>query len=327
MTTTLIVTMTFLAVMGLIWGAADWALARRRQLAQRVWRYGTGAWGAPEAPTDQPLPEGPLRVARLSPVVRFVRRVQILRPLVLRVEQELIQAHIMLRPEEFVAITLLAGIAAAAILRLLFPDSAAVVVGGACGLVIPIAALVRAKNRRQRKIEQQIPDLLAVLINALRAGHSLVQALSSVCEEIPDPLGQEFSQALNEIRLGVSIDLALNRLIPRVGVEDLDLVVTAALIQRQVGGNLAEILERISHTCKERIRIRFMLRTATAQGRMSAWIISLLPVAFTAMLSVVDPAMFRVLTGNTLGHVLLLLAVVMELTGILVIRSIVNIPI
>jgi len=140
------------------------------------------------------------------------------------------------------------------------------------------------KEKRKQKIAKQIPDMLNILASSLKAGYSFLQALDLLAREIPPPLTEEVNRLLQETRLGVGVEDALINFNQRINSKDMDLVVTALLIQRQVGGNLAEILETIGSTIRERLRIQGEIRSLTAQGRLSAMIFILLPLGIAGFL-------------------------------------------
>jgi len=145
--------------------------------------------------------------------------------------------------------------------------------------------------------------------------------------DVPAPIAQEFGWTIRDINLGSTVEEALKRMSARAGSDDLDMMVTAILVQRQVGGNLAVVLDNISETIRERIRIKQEIRTLTAQGRMSGLIIGLLPVALFALLVVINPEYISTLTDSTIGMVLLAGALGSELLGLLIIRRIIDIKV
>jgi len=189
----------------------------------------------------------------------------------------------------------------------------------------PIIILKGKIRQRIKEISNQLGDTIILIANSLRAGYSFLQAIETVAEEMPDPIRKEFRILLKEMNLGISTEQALLNLVNRVPSRDLDLVVTAVLIQRQIGGNLSEILDNISTTIRQRVKLKGEIKTLTAQGRMSGWIIALLPVALGMILYAMNKEYIQLLFTNSLGQMMLLLAVVMELIGVIIIRGIVNI--
>ncbi len=177
------------------------------------------------------------------------------------------------------------------------------------------------RDARRRRFDTQIPDTLLLIVAALRAGHSPARAVQMVAEEMPPPMADEFAVALGEIRLGLPAATALARVSGRVRSPDWDLVVTAVTTQLQTGGNLAEILERISGTIRERVRVQGEIAALTAEGRLSALILVLLPPLLALLLLVRDPHYFQPLTGSPLGRLLIAGAVAGQGLGTLIVRG------
>jgi tight adherence protein B len=187
-----------------------------------------------------------------------------------------------------------------------------------------------AHFRRKKRLEaftKQIVDALTLISSSLKAGYSFIQSMEVVAQEVPAPLGEEFSLAMHEMSLGATVEESLEEMVQRVGSDDLALVVTAVLVQRQTGGNLAEVLDNIAETIRERIRIRGEIRTLTAQGRISGWIVGLLPVGLGAAVSAINPSYMSVLFRHPLGLLFLLLGACGQVIGVLVIRKIVQIEV
>lgn len=192
------------------------------------------------------------------------------------------------------------------------------------GWVTPSILLKRSIASRQKLFTNQLPDALGIIANALRSGYSFLQAMDVVSREMPEPVNKEFSLVLKEARVNIPIEDALMHMVQRVQSPDLDLVVTAVLIQRQVGGNLSEVLDKIGGTVKDRIRLQGEIRTMTAQGRMSGWIVSLLPVVLALAMQVIAPGVLSPLFTHPLGMVMLAMGIVSQFIGIMLIRRMVN---
>ena len=199
-------------------------------------------------------------------------------------------------------------------------------------LVAPIAAIGllfliggRRRASRRARLNAQLPDLLQAIAGALVAGQSFLQALDQGAREIGEPLGGELQIALGEVELGVSLEQALEELRDRVLDDDLELVVDAVLIQRRVGGNLAEVLTSIANTVRERIRIRGEVRSLTGQARLSSWVLSALPIVLGLGLTLLNHEYMAPLLTTPLGHALLGSALVSELIGIVLMRRIANV--
>ncbi|HEV8602358.1 MAG TPA: type II secretion system F family protein [Gaiellaceae bacterium] len=199
---------------------------------------------------------------------------------------------------------------------------------GVLGLGLPFAvrgAISRRVARQRARFAEELPDNLQVLASALRAGHSLVGALSVVVEEAAEPSRSEFRRVVADEQLGVPLDEALNVVVRRMDNRDLQQVGLVAALQRQTGGNMAEVLDRVTETIRERFELRRMVQTLTAQGRMSRWVVSLLPVALLAAISLLNPTYVEPLFNEMFGRVLLAVAAVMLVVGSLVIKKIVDI--
>lgn len=242
-----------------------------------------------------------------------------------KVEAKLARASLPLRGEEFLFLNLLLAVGVPFLLWLFTNNPGLAVLGGVFALLAPWLYLERARQRRLHLFNNQLADALVVMTNSLRAGYSFLQAMETVAGEMPPPLAEEFGRAFREMQLGTAAEAALSNLSRRVGSEDLDLIVVALLIQRQIGGNLAEILDNIAETIRERVRIKGEIKTLTAQGRISGLIIGLLPVALLALLFLINPLYVGVLFTEPLGLILLGGAALGEILGVLLIRRIVDI--
>lgn len=183
------------------------------------------------------------------------------------------------------------------------------------------------QRRRLRAFNRQLGDTILLLSNALKAGYSFAQALATVSKSSRPPIGDEFARATREIQLGISMDEALTHMIERNQSEDFDLLITAVQIQRVVGGNLAEILDTIAFTIRERVRITGEIRTLTAQARFSGYIIVLLPIGLAAFLYFVQPSYFDPMFKETVGKIMMAVGATSMLIGIVIIQKMVQIEI
>lgn len=243
------------------------------------------------------------------------------------VEERLAQADLPLRGEEFLFLDLIIGFGVPLLLIFLTGNMRLAVI---CGLIAFILPWVHLNIRRQKRLQLlngQLGDSLGIMTNALRAGYSFLQVMEMVAAETPPPLAEEYKRALREMQLGAPTEVALNNMSRRVGSDDLELVITAILTQRQVGGNLAEILDSIAGTIRERVRIKGEIKTLTAQGRISGLIIGLLPVILLALLFVINPEYVGMLFTEPIGLALLGGAACGEVVGVLIIKRIVDIEV
>jgi tight adherence protein B len=202
------------------------------------------------------------------------------------------------------------------------------IIFGLLGLAVPFAVrtwIVRKVVRKRALFAEQLPDNLQVLASALRAGHSLVGALSVVVDDAAEPSRTEFRRVVADEQLGVPLERALDVVVGRMANNDLEQVGLVAALQRQTGGNMAEVLDRVTETIRERAELRRMVQTLTAQGRMSRWVVSLIPVVLLLAISALNPQYVEPLFTETAGRVLLVLAATLVVTGSFVIKKIVDI--
>jgi tight adherence protein B len=189
---------------------------------------------------------------------------------------------------------------------------------------LPLFFVVSKRNKRMRKFEEGLPEALDLIVSALRVGHSLNSALGLVTRECPDPIGPEFRVTFDEQNYGLELKTALDNMTARVPSQDLKIVVTAILIQKESGGNLAEVLDNTSAVIRERFRLKRQVMTHTAQGRLTGIILTLLPIALGCALYFVNPKMMSILWQRPIGLDLLYAAGAMIVIGGLIIRKIVN---
>ncbi len=199
-----------------------------------------------------------------------------------------------------------------------------------CGIAIlglPLIVLSFRRKRRMTKLAAQLPDVFEMMSQALRAGHSLAGAIQLVYEQMPPPIATEFAQIYHEQNLGIKIEDALKSMAERVDSLDVRFFVTAVMIQRQTGGDLAEVLDNISGVIRERIELAGLVRGLTAEGRLSGWVLFALPaIVFVGSLKL-NPEYGRVLLDDPRGQIMLMVAVGLQLMGIAMIRWIVNIKV
>jgi tight adherence protein B len=191
----------------------------------------------------------------------------------------------------------------------------------------PWLVVRRARVKRLARIEEQLPDAADFIARALRAGHSFANVLQIVGHELAEPLSGEFRIARDEINYGVPMSEALQGMAARIPLTDLRYLIIAVLIQRETGGNLAEILGNISHIIRGRLKLAAQVRALSAEGRMSAWILGLLPFAVGAMLVLVNPGYVGMLWTEPAGVKLLWIAAGMLFVGVLWIRRVIHIHI
>ncbi len=195
--------------------------------------------------------------------------------------------------------------------------------GVAAGMA-PFGYVILMRRRRFAKFEEGLPEALDLMVSGLRAGHSLIAAMGLVGRECRDPVGGEFKTCFEEQNYGLELKTAIENMIVRIPLQDLKIVATAIMIQKESGGNLAEVLDKTGYVIRERFRLKRQIRTHTAQGRLTGWILSLLPVALGIALFSVNPTMMSVLWTRKIGVELLWTSAGMTCVGGLIIRHIVN---
>lgn len=195
----------------------------------------------------------------------------------------------------------------------------------AVGAYLPFLYVKRRRKKRFRAFEELLPEAIDLMGRALRAGHPFSSGIKMVADEIPDPVGVEFRRVYEEHRFGMAIPDALLSLADRVDLIDLRMFVTSILIQREVGGNLAEILDKIAYTIRERFKIRRQIRVHTAQGRMTGYLLAALPILTTIAFLGINPDYIMQLFRDPIGHLILATIVMLQVVGFLVIRKIIDI--
>jgi tight adherence protein B len=188
----------------------------------------------------------------------------------------------------------------------------------------PFGLVLFKRNQRFAKFEQGLPEALDLMVSGLRAGHSLIAAMALVGRECPDPVGGEFKTCFEEQNYGLELKVAIVNLLDRVPLQDLRIMATAIMIQKESGGNLAEVLDKTAYVIRERFRLKRQIRVHTAQGRLTGWILSLLPVVLGIALFMVNPSMMSILWTREIGVKLLWASGAMTLLGGFIIRQIVN---
>jgi len=191
----------------------------------------------------------------------------------------------------------------------------------------PFLHVIAKRKKRMKKFLQLLPDALDLMSRGLSAGHAFTEALQMVSSEMPEPIATEFRKTYDEQNLGLSLKLALENMVQRIPLLDLRMCVTAIMIQRETGGNLSELLEKVAHTIRERFRIMEDLKTLTLSSRWSAWLLCALPIFLAVYMSVMNPTYMEVLWRDPRGHNLLFLAATMQILGMLMVQKIMKIKI
>lgn len=192
---------------------------------------------------------------------------------------------------------------------------------------LPFLYILRKKRKRMEKFERQLPDALDLIARSMRAGQAFSGGLQMVAQEFDDPAGTEFDNVLNEINFGVSVDDALKNLLVRVDCPDLKFFAISVIIQRESGGNLAEIMENISRLIRERFKLLGRIRTLSAEGRLSAAILIAIPFFVAFAVSILRPEYIRILITDPIGRVLIVTSLIMMTIGIVIIRGMIKIKV
>lgn len=241
---------------------------------------------------------------------------------------QLARADLKLTVGEFLALQLISALGIGAISYLLSGTIVLGILAAVLGWFAPRWFVSNRQGQRLRAFNDQLGDALNLMVNGLRSGYSVLQAMEAVSREMPPPIATEFSRIVQEVQIGLPLDQAMNNMLRRIKSDDLDLVVTAINVQREVGGNLAEILDVISFTIRERVRIKGEIRTLTAQGRYSGYVISLLPIGLALVLFCVNkPYVSRLFTSGWCGWAMVVCGLLMIGTGFIAIQKIVTIEV
>jgi tight adherence protein B len=244
-----------------------------------------------------------------------------------KLTEELAKADLKLRVSEYVVLVIGLIILLCLVLLVRFHNVILMLAGIPVGYFVPGFFLKFRQRRRLKAFNNQLGDTIVLLSNALKAGYSFAQAMATIAKSSSPPMADEFSRAVREMNLGVSVDDALLHMVKRIESEDFDLMVTAVQIHRVVGGNLAEILDTIAFTIRERIRIQGEIRTLTAQARASGYIITGLPFALGLLLTFISPTYITPLFHEWLGYVLIGMGLVSIAIGYAIISKITNIQV
>ena len=243
-----------------------------------------------------------------------------------RVALELSQADLRLKVSEYYLSRLVLALAAVATIFWVNGPLLALPVG-LVGFFVPKIWVSMRRRRRLNALNDQLVDMLALLSNGLKVGYGLTQAIDNASRELPDPLAAELKKIVHDINLGINTEVALLNFMERAKSYDLELIVSSMLIQRKTGGNLSEVLEKISHTIRERIQIQGEIRTLTAEGRLSGYVLTAMPFILVGGLQLLNPTYIGGLFDTTVGRIMLGGALLLVGIGIVLIRMITRVRI
>jgi tight adherence protein B len=314
------------------------ATSRGSGISDRLERYAAKPEkGRKEASTGQ---GGVAELIATSATLNSLNKVVEQRDFGANLARDIARADLQLKPSEFLVIWAGAVVGIPLGMLLLSPIVQAfgnplfLLIGGFVGFMLPRFWLARRRNGRLGSFNKQLPDTITLLANALRAGSSFLQAVELVVRESRPPISTEFGRVIREVNLGLPFEQALENMVRRVRSDDLELMATAISIQHQVGGNLAEILDSIAYTIRERVRIKGEIRTLTAQQRLSGYVVAGLPIGLALFLFVAAPGFMEPMFANPpailglpAGVIILLIGGFMMFLGFLFIRKIVDIEV
>ena len=307
------------------------------QVSARLERYASGSAKQANAAAGQ---GGLQEMLNSSVALAQLNRVVEQRDFGANLARDIARADLRIKVSEFLAIWVASTLGIPAIMFIFsfalpaLGSPISLLVGALIGFMLPRMWLGRRKSGRLNAFNKQLPDTITLLANALRAGSSFLQAIELVVRESRPPISTEFGRVIREVNLGLPFEQALENMVRRVRSDDLELMATAISIQHTVGGNLAEILDSIAYTIRERVRIKGEIRTLTAQQRLSGYVVGFLPIGLAGFLFVAAPqfmeAMFLnppAVLGLPAGVVILIFGGIMMFIGFMMIRRIVDIEV
>lgn len=240
---------------------------------------------------------------------------------------DLAQADLKLRVAEFMVLTVLSVVFFLLAARLIFGSPVLALLGAVVGFFVPRIYVGSRKRKRLHQFNDQLGDTITLLANSLRSGYSIVQSMETVAQQLPNPMASEFRRVTQEIGLGLHYEQALNNMLRRMPSDDLDLMITAVNIQGKVGGNLAEILDTIGHTIRERVRIKGEIRVLTAQQAISGYVLTALPFVLGLILYLINKDYMGKLFSEPCGWIMVGVTTVMIAIGFFIMKKITNIEV
>lgn len=234
---------------------------------------------------------------------------------------ELAAAGVPIRPSEFLAICAVSVIVFQAIASIIAKNLLGNFLFFIIAIAIPFGVLKSLQARRRVAFNEQIIDAMMLIASSLRSGFSFLRAMQMVSQEMPPPISQEFERVINEVNVGRSMEDSLRSVVARVKSYDFDLAVTAVLIQHQVGGNLADVLESIAATIRERLTIIGEMNALTAEGKISGLLLTLLPIGLGFIIAAINPEYLQILIQEKLGQIMIVGAIVMQIVGYAIIKK------
>ncbi|HEX6174836.1 MAG TPA: type II secretion system F family protein [Candidatus Binatia bacterium] len=259
--------------------------------------------------------------------IPWMNRVLIKLEFTSRMKHIIDQADSQITVMRLVLLSLTAGVLAVLAVSMVSASYLLMVLCGIIATAVPFLHIAMKRKKRLKKFLQLLPDALDLMSRGLSAGHAFTESLQMVASEMPEPIATEFRKTYDEQNLGLSLKLALENLVQRMPLLDLRMCVTAVLIQRETGGNLSELLEKVAYTIRERFRIMEDLKTLTLSSRWSAWLLCALPIFMAVYITAMNPNYMEVMWRDPRGHKLLAIAVIMQILGMLMVQKIMKIKI
>jgi tight adherence protein B len=236
------------------------------------------------------------------------------------------QAGLKIRPGKFLLLMATCGLAVALLASLVLPTTL-VLIAFVIAALVPFGIVSFWRARRFQRFERQFPDAIDLLARAVRAGHAFTTSLEFMSTEMPEPISGEFRKLFEEQRFGLPLREALLNLAERIPLVDVKFFITAVLLQRDTGGNLTEILDKLSYVIRERFKLLRQVKTYTAQGRLTCGILMVVPPAIAVVMNAINPAFMKPLYNDPVGHFFLATAIVLQILGFLIIRRIIHIQV
>ena len=315
----------FVGLLLFFWGISSMMRGGSQSVESRMARYASGSEQAKDKASGRTSKRKKAARKEVDPFATLSSDVEDKR-FATKVQRDLARASLQLRVAEYYYIRIGLSIGLG-VLLFLFKDPLSGVIGFVLGYFLPRFWVGRRISKRLKAFNRQLADTTSLLSNALRSGSSFLQAIELVSREAEPPMSEEMGRVVREVNLGLGMEEALNNLVRRIKSDDVDLMVTAIGIQQQVGGNLAEILDTIAFTIRERVRIKAEINTLTAQGRVSGYLVAFLPIGLGAALNAINPAFMQPLFTQTIGRILIGVGAVMMTIGFLAIRKITDIKV
>jgi tight adherence protein B len=294
--------------------------AQARLLKERLASERKAPERAPEEELALLRDEQMSRIPALDNLLRRSERVS-------NIQKMLAQAGMQVRAGNFLGLCGLAGIAGAIVFYIVSKRVEVAWIALLVGFVLPYSVVSYRRNKRFEKFEELFPEAIDTLARAVRAGHAFTTALEMITDEVAEPVAGEFRQLYEEQKFGMPVRDALMNLTERMPLVDVKFFVTAVMLQRETGGNLAEILDNLSYVIRERFKIQRQVRVYTAQGRLTMALLMGMPPIIVVVMLVLNPSFIRPLFSDPIGHTLLVAGITLQTVGYFVIRKIIKIQV